>query len=81
MQIHFRWLKETYEPKIASQKISYLMLAFAITSGLSVALGGTLKHYFGWMIGIILGLLSSPWLAKRFTLRKNYAYLKNVSLS
>jgi MFS transporter, DHA1 family, multidrug resistance protein len=42
-------VSETYDPKTAAQKTSYLMLAFAITPSLSVALGGMLTTYFGWM--------------------------------
>lgn len=44
----FTLLNECYEPKIASQKISYLLLAFAITPGLSVAIGGFLNTYLSW---------------------------------
>lgn len=48
LKMTFTLVNECYEPKIASQKISYLMLAFAITPGLSVALGGILNTYYGW---------------------------------
>ena len=44
----FTLVNEVYEPKVASQKLSYLMLSFAITPGLSVALGGLLITYFSW---------------------------------
>jgi MFS family permease len=47
--ITFTLVSETFEPKIATQKISYLMLAFAITPGLSIALGGFLNTHYGWM--------------------------------
>jgi MFS family permease len=48
LKMTFTLVNECYEPKMASQKISYLMLAFAITPGLGVALGGVLNTYFGW---------------------------------
>lgn len=47
--ICFTLVNECYEPKLASQKISYLILAFAVTPGLSVAIGGFLNTYYGWM--------------------------------
>jgi len=49
LKMTFTLVNECYMPKIASQKISYLMLAFAITPGLGVALGGVLNTYYGWM--------------------------------
>lgn len=61
LKITFTLVNESYEPKLASQKISYLMLAFAITPGLGVALGGILNEHFGWMscfyAGAIYGVL------------------------
>lgn len=60
LKMTFTLVNECYEPKVASQKISYLMLAFAITPGLGVALGGVLNTYFGWTscfyAGAIYGL-------------------------
>jgi MFS transporter, DHA1 family, multidrug resistance protein len=49
LKMTFTLVNECYDPQKASQKISYLMLAFAITPGLSVALGGILNAHFGWM--------------------------------
>lgn len=49
LKMTFTLVNECYEPKIASQKISYLMLAFAVTPGLGVACGGFLNTYWGWM--------------------------------
>ncbi len=49
LKMTFTLVNECYEPKIASKKISYLMLAFAITPGLGVALGGILNTHYGWM--------------------------------
>jgi predicted MFS family arabinose efflux permease len=48
LKITYTLVNECYEPKAASQKISYLILAFAVTPGLAVALGGILNNYFGW---------------------------------
>lgn len=61
LKMTFTLVNECYAPKIASQKISYLMLAFAITPGLGVALGGLLNTYYGWTscfyAGAIYGLV------------------------
>lgn len=66
LKMTFTMVNDCYDAKKASQTISYLILAFAITPGLSVALGGVLNSYFGWMscfyasaiYGIILLVLS-----------------------
>lgn len=61
LKMTFTLVNECYEPRIASQKISYLMLAFAVTPGLAVAMGGYLNEHFGWMscfyAGMIYGLI------------------------
>lgn len=57
LKMTFTLVSECYEPKIASQKISYLMLAFAITPGLGVALGGFLNEYWNWMSCFYAGAL------------------------
>jgi predicted MFS family arabinose efflux permease len=49
LKMTFTLVNESYDVKVASQKISYLMLAFAFTPGLGVALGGILNAHFGWM--------------------------------
>lgn len=49
LKMTFTLINAYYPPAVASQKISYLMLAFAITPGLAIALGGILNHYYGWM--------------------------------
>lgn len=49
LQMAFTLVNEFYEPKVASQKISYLIMAFAITPGLSIALGGVLTEHFNWI--------------------------------
>ena len=45
----FTMVNECYATKIAAQKIAYLLLAFAVTPALSVAIGGFLNSYLGWM--------------------------------
>ena len=61
LKMTFTIINESYEPKEASQKISYLMLAFAVTPGLAIALGGVLNEHFGWMscfyVGAVYGLI------------------------
>lgn len=57
LKMTFTLVNECYEPKVASQKISYLLLAFAITPGLAVALGGFLNTHFGWMSCFIAGAI------------------------
>jgi DHA1 family bicyclomycin/chloramphenicol resistance-like MFS transporter len=57
LKMTFTLVHECYDPKVASQKISYLMLAFAITPGLGVALGGFLNAYWGWMSCFYAGAL------------------------
>lgn len=61
LKMTFTLVNECYSPQIATQKISYLMLAFAITPGLAIALGGFLNTYWGWMscfyAGAIYGIL------------------------
>jgi MFS family permease len=60
LKMSFTLVHEIYEPKVASQKISYLLMAFAITPGLSIALGGVLTEHLGWVscfyAGIIYGI-------------------------
>lgn len=48
LKMTFTLINETYEPIVASQKISYLMIAFAITPGLGIMIGGFLNEYFNW---------------------------------
>ncbi len=55
LKMTFTLVNESAEPKEASQKIAYLMLTFAITPGLGVALGGFLNNHFGWMSCFIAG--------------------------
>lgn len=65
LKMSFTLVNEIYEPVIASQKLSYLMIAFAITPGLGVMIGGYLSSHFDWtstfyacaIYGVILLLL------------------------
>jgi MFS transporter, DHA1 family, multidrug resistance protein len=49
LKMTFTIVNECNEPQAASQKIAYLMLAFAITPGLAIALGGFLTLHYGWI--------------------------------
>lgn len=61
LKMTFTLVNESYDTKMVSKKISYLMLACAITPGLGVALGGFLNTHFGWMscflAGAVYGLI------------------------
>lgn len=57
LKMTFTLVNECYEPKVASQKIAYLMLAFAITPGIGVAIGGVMNAHFGWMSCFIIGAI------------------------
>lgn len=48
LKMTFTLVNEWYEPKLASQKIAYLMLGFAVAPGLGVMLGGFLNQLYGW---------------------------------
>lgn len=56
LKMTFTLVNECYEPKMASQKIAYLTLAFAITPALGVALGGMLNAHYGWMSCFYAGI-------------------------
>jgi MFS family permease len=61
LKMTYTLVNECYSPAEASQKISFLTLAFAITPGLSVTLGGFLTQYYDWTscfyAGALYGLL------------------------
>ncbi|MHB1221554.1 MAG: MFS transporter, partial [Gammaproteobacteria bacterium] len=48
LKMTFTMVNELYEPQQASRLLSYLIIAFAIMPGLSVALGGILITHFDW---------------------------------
>lgn len=60
LKMTFTLVNDCYSPQVASKKVSYLILSFAITPGLSIAIGGILNTYFGWTscfyAGAIYGL-------------------------
>ncbi len=60
-KLAFTLVHECYTPKIASKKLSYLTLSFAITPGLAMTLGGILTAHYGWIscfyAGAIYGLI------------------------
>ncbi len=86
LKMTYTLVNECYEPKIASQKISYLMLAFAITPGLGVAVGGILNTYYGWTscfyAGAIYGLVLLFFVARlpetQTTLNLNALKMKHL---
>jgi DHA1 family bicyclomycin/chloramphenicol resistance-like MFS transporter len=49
LKMTFTLVNECYQSKQASSKIAHLMLSFAITPGLGIALGGYLTAHFGWL--------------------------------
>lgn len=49
LKMVFTILNETYEPKEAGKKLSYLMTVYAITPGIGVMIGGLLTQNFGWL--------------------------------
>jgi MFS transporter, DHA1 family, multidrug resistance protein len=65
LKMTFTLINETHDPISANQKLSYLMIAFAITPGLGVMIGGFLSTHFSWtstfyagaVYGVILLLL------------------------
>lgn len=89
LKMTFTLVNECYEPKIASQKISYLIVAFAITPGLAVALGGILNSYYGWtscfyagaLYGLGLLLLVARLPETQTTLNRNALKLKHLLCS
>ena len=48
LKMAFTLVSECYEPKVASQKLAYLMIAFAVTPALGVMIGSFLISYFNW---------------------------------
>lgn len=61
LKMTFTLVNECYERVEASKLTSYLMLSFAITSSLGVALGGFINTHLGWQstfyVGAMYGLL------------------------
>lgn len=86
LKITFTLVNECYQPKEASPKIGYLLLAFAITPALGVAIGGLLNHYYNWtscfyvgaLYGLILLLLVSRLPETQTTFNKNALKLSHL---
>lgn len=57
LKMTFTLVNECHDAESASKLVSYLMLAFAFTPGLSVALGGILNAHFGWTSCFYAGAL------------------------
>ena len=74
LKMTFTLVNESYEPAIAGQKLSYLMIAFAIAPGLGVMIGGILNSYFGWTstfyAGAIYGLILLLLVKKHYPKQK-----------
>lgn len=66
LMISFTIINDYFQEQQARVLVSYLLTAFAIMPGLSVALGGVLTSYFGWIscfyfliiYGVVIGLMS-----------------------
>jgi len=56
LKMTFTLVNECYEPKVASQKISYLLSAFAMAPGIATAFGGVLTAHYGWISCFYAGL-------------------------
>lgn len=84
LKITFTLVSECYLQQEASQKLSYLMLAFAITPAIGVMISGYLLSYFAWVsvfyagavYGIILLLLATRLPETKSTLDLNALELK-----
>lgn len=57
LKMTFTLVSEIYEPVTASQKLSYLMIGFAITPGLGTMIGGYLGAHFAWTSAFYSGAI------------------------
>lgn len=48
LKVAFTMIGDVYDKEAATKKLSTLILAFAITPGLGIAIGGFLTQYLGW---------------------------------
>jgi DHA1 family bicyclomycin/chloramphenicol resistance-like MFS transporter len=86
LKMTFTLVNEMYEPQLASQKIAYLMIAFAITPGLSVMIGGLLCTHYGWtstfyagaVYGIVMLLLTMRLPETKLQVDKNALKLRHL---
>jgi len=87
LKMAFTLVNEYYEPKIAHQKIAYIMLAFGITPGIAIALGGLCTTYFGWfscfyasaIYGVLLLILATRLPETKKVLDKHALQLKHLT--
>lgn len=86
LKITFTLVNEYYAPKIARQKIAYLILIFAIAPGLSTALGGLITEYADWVVcfyflavyGLIVMLFASKLPETKYILDYQAFELKHL---
>lgn len=57
LKMTYTLINETHDAIQASKKLSYLMIAFAMTPSIGVMLGGVLTAYFGWESTFYAGTL------------------------
>lgn len=87
LKMTFTLVNEWYEPKMASQKVAYLTLAFAIIPGLAVSLGGLLNTYLGFascfLASAVYGMLLLAMVAslpiKPFAINKKALHLTHIT--
>jgi MFS family permease len=48
LKMTFTFVNEYYQPQVVATKLSLILLAFTITPGVAVALGGLVNSYAGW---------------------------------
>lgn len=79
LKMTYTLINECYDPQVAAKKIAYIVLAFAITPALSVAVGGVLTARFGWiscfyalaLYGVVLLILVSQLTETKVELDKD----------
>lgn len=84
LKMTFTLVNECFQPEEISNKIAYLGLAFAVTPGLAVALGGLLTANYGWqscfyagaVYGLILFLLVSRLAETKLDLQRDALKIK-----
>lgn len=86
LKMAFTLVNEYYPAKEVSQKISYLMIAFAIAPGLAMAAGGFLNERYGWLscfyagagYGLLLFLCTIQLPETKSTLDKDALKIKHL---
>lgn len=67
LKMTYAYVNECYEAREAAAKTAYLALSFAVTPGISVALGGFISAHTGWMGCFYAGALYGAYLLYRCT--------------